>query len=62
VDRLVYYEQFPDPRSAIQREKEIKAWRREKKNAFVHTMNPEWEDLGKKLFGELERDPSLRSG
>src|SRR5205807_4830835 len=31
MDRLVYYEQFPDPRSAIQREKEIKAWRREKR-------------------------------
>ena len=32
LDRLVYYEQFVDPISAITREKEIKTWRREKKN------------------------------
>ena len=62
VDRLVYYEQFPDALSAIIREKEIKGWRREKKNALVRMMNPAWEDLDRKLFGELLRDPSLRSG
>jgi putative endonuclease len=62
VDRLVYYEQFPDPQSAILREKEIKGWRREKKNALVQTMNPKWQDLGRKLFDELRRGPSLRSG
>src|SRR5438270_5389150 len=33
VDRLVYYESYNDPRDAIAREKEIKGWRREKKNA-----------------------------
>ena len=49
VDRLVYYEDFPDARSAIAREKEIKAWRREKKNDLVQTLNPDWEDLGKKM-------------
>jgi putative endonuclease len=36
-NRLVYYEQFVDPISAITREKEIKGWRREKKNALVQT-------------------------
>jgi putative endonuclease len=40
VNRLVYYERFNDPRDAIAREKEIKGWRREKKNALVETMNP----------------------
>ncbi len=40
VDRLMYYEVYPDPRSAITREKEIKGWRREKKNNLVRTMNP----------------------
>jgi putative endonuclease len=39
VNRLVYYECFDDPRDAIAREKEIKGWRREKKNALVETKN-----------------------
>ena len=34
VDRLVYYESFDRPSDAISREKEIKGWRREKKNEF----------------------------
>jgi putative endonuclease len=53
LDRLVYYEQFPDPISAITREKEIKAWRREKKNELVRKLNPKWEDLSKLLFGDV---------
>ena len=51
VDRLVYYEQFDAPRDAISREKEIKGWRREKKNQLVQTLNPKWKDLGLELFG-----------
>ena len=53
LDRLIYYEQFVDPVSAITREKEIKAWRREKKNDLVRKLNPKWEDLSKSLFGEV---------
>ena len=52
IDRLVYYEDYDDPEEAIQREKEIKDWRREKKNALVETMNPRWNDLRHELFGE----------
>ena len=33
VHRLVLFECFRDPRAAIAREKQIKAWRREKKVA-----------------------------
>ena len=50
VDRLVYYERFNDARSAITREKEIKGWRREKKNKLVRRLNPKWKDLGRELF------------
>ena len=50
LDRLVYYEQFSDPISAITREKEIKGWRREKKNKLVASLNPKWEDLAESLF------------
>jgi putative endonuclease len=46
VHKLVYYETTSDARSAIAREKEIKKWRREKKNRLVETTNPGWRDLG----------------
>lgn len=61
VNRLVYCERFNDPRDAIAREKEIKGWRREKKNELVGTMNPKWADLSQMLFQHM-RGPSLRSG
>ena len=50
-DRLVYYESFNTARDAISREKEIKGWRREKKNDLVRTLNPSWKDLRHDLFG-----------
>jgi len=31
--------------SAISREKQLKKWRREKKNALVNSLNPDWKDL-----------------
>lgn len=52
LDRLVYYELYHDIRDAISREKEIKGWRREKKNGLVRTLNPKWEDLGMRMFGD----------
>jgi putative endonuclease len=59
VERLVYYEQFNEARDAIRREKEIKGWRREKKNELVRTKNPKWKDFGLELFdpksGEVTR-------
>ena len=61
VNRLVYYESFDDPLDAIAREKEIKGWRRSKKNALVETLNPKWSDLSSMIF-EDGRGPSLRSG
>ena len=61
INWLVYYECFDDPRDAIAREKEIKGWRRDKKNALVEKMNPKWADLSAMLFQHM-RGPSLRSG
>ncbi len=51
LDRLVYYEEFDTPEDAIAREKEIKHWRRQKKDALVKTVNPRWNDLRDELFG-----------
>ena len=47
VNKLVYYEETADIKSAISREKELKGWRRSKKDALVVTMNQNWEDLSK---------------
>ena len=45
VKKLVYFEETQDVNTAIEREKEIKKWRREKKNRLVNSMNPNWDDL-----------------
>lgn len=45
ITMLVYYEMFGDIRDAIEREKQVKDWRREKKIALIESMNPEWRDL-----------------
>jgi putative endonuclease len=50
VNKLVYFEETDDVRSAIAREKEIKKWRREKKNNLVVAVNPEWMDLSEGWF------------
>jgi putative endonuclease len=43
--RLVYWESFDDVRNAIDREKQIKRWRREKKLWLIERKNPGWKDL-----------------
>ena len=48
VNKLVYFEQTSDIESAITREKQIKHWRREKKNRLIESTNKEWQDLTKK--------------
>ena len=48
IDRLVFFEMTSDVRSAIAREKQIKAWRREKKIVLIQSANPSWEDLSAK--------------
>jgi putative endonuclease len=45
INKLVYFEETEDVISAIEREKEIKKWRREKKNQLVNLVNPDWRDL-----------------
>ena len=45
VDRLVYYETYPSMKAAISREKQLKAWRREKKVWLIEKENPTWRDL-----------------
>ena len=49
VNKLVYFDHTSDVVTAIAREKEIKGWRREKKNKLVESMNPEWKDLSEEF-------------
>jgi putative endonuclease len=43
--QLVYYEEYTDVNQAIAREKQLKRWKRSKKQWLVETINPEWRDL-----------------
>ena len=45
VTKLVYFERSGSIDDAIAREKQLKGWRREKKDRLVNAMNPEWRDL-----------------
>lgn len=44
-NRLVWFERFIVPTSAIAREKQLKGWLRAKKIALIEKANPTWEDL-----------------
>mgnify|MGYP003318423841 CR=1 FL=1 len=45
VNKLVYWESTNDVRVALEREKQLKKWTRNKKNALISKANPEWRDL-----------------
>ena len=44
VHKLVHFEEYADPNTAIIREKQLKHWSRAKKNTLVETQNPNWND------------------
>jgi putative endonuclease len=43
--RLLWYELYDHVVPAINREKQIKGWRRSKKIALIESRNPRWQDL-----------------
>ena len=45
IDKLLYFEVISDAASAINREKQIKAWKREKKVTLIDSVNVVWNDL-----------------
>ncbi|MBN1820910.1 MAG: GIY-YIG nuclease family protein [Prolixibacteraceae bacterium] len=50
---LIYYEYFQNIEHAIDREKEIKKWRREKKENLIKQKNPDWRFLNKEIYESL---------
>ena len=47
---LLYYEWFNDIDIAIEREKEIKGWKRNKKEGLINSVNPSWKFLNKEML------------
>jgi len=45
VNKLVYFDSTTDVKAAIAREKQIKGWTRNKKDALIESINPQWNDL-----------------
>ena len=45
VHRLVYFEETDDIGAAIDREKQLKKWKRDWKIRLIEKENPEWDDL-----------------
>ena len=52
-NRLILWESFDDVLKAIDREKQLKGWRRSKKIALIEFRNPRWEDLAEKWGSEM---------
>ncbi len=50
VERLLYYESFDEVAQAINREKQLKGWRRSKKIALLESLNPHWVDLAREWY------------
>ena len=51
LTRLVHFDCFDDPLNAIQREKNLKKWKRAWKVALIEARNPEWRDLWEDIAG-----------
>ena len=51
VQRLVWFETYDDPTTAITREKELKKWRRAWKMRLIEESNPQWRDLYDEITG-----------
>ena len=50
VKKLVYFETTSNIDSAIEREKQLKGWIREKKDELIKSLNPKWTDLSSDWF------------
>ncbi len=50
IDRLIYFQEFGDIKQAIESEKKIKGWTRQKKIDLIKTINPDVKDLAEGLI------------
>ena len=45
LEYCIYYEYFNSVEQAIEREKQLKKWRREKKEELINKINPNWKNI-----------------
>ena len=45
IDKLIYYEEYNDPLTAIEREKQLKRWNRKKKDWLIASVNPSLNEI-----------------
>jgi putative endonuclease len=50
LNKLIYYETYDNPKTAIRREKQLKNLLRRKKGVLINKFNPEWEDFYNKII------------
>ncbi len=50
VERLLYWESFGEVLNAIDREEQLKGWRRSKKIGLIESVNPQWLDLSRDWY------------
>ena len=60
LELLVYYEVYDRLDIAIHREKQLKKWHREWKEALINDFNPEWKDLADDIGVDDEMIQSVK--
>lgn len=50
LKKLIYFEEYQDPKAAIAREKQLKNWHRQWKLNLIKSTNPDFEDLYNKIL------------
>ncbi len=60
VTSLVHVERYGSPLTAIRREKEMKAWRREEKIKLIESSNPKWRDLSYGWYQRHRYQPEVK--
>ena len=65
IHKLVFYETTNDIDSALNREKQLKNWKRKWKIELIEKENSEWKDLAEEYYGKIKKkdlDPESSSG
>lgn len=52
IEKLVYFEKYHHINDAIEREKQLKNWKRIWKNELIEKDNPEWKDLSEGWYAD----------
>ncbi|MBN1325916.1 GIY-YIG nuclease family protein [Candidatus Falkowbacteria bacterium] len=56
INKLVYFEEYNNPKQAINREKQIKGLSREKKFNLIKTINPNFNDLARDWYKDNQAE------